>query len=122
MPRNYVRKKIKTWDATSVARAMKDIEDGSSCYAAAKKYSIPYETLRGKVTELHPSTQGRPTTLSPGEEEQIANAFVYLSEAGAPAGRRELAEIVKSYLDNIGRDSRFEDNRPGKDLILGFKK
>ena len=121
-PRNYVRKKEKTWSEFQLKIALREVENGTSVYKAAKMFKIPYETLRGKVTLLHPNSHGRPPVMTPDEEEQIAYAFIYLAEVGAPCGRRQLRDIVKSYLDNIGQDSRFKNNRPGKDWIIKFEK
>ena len=121
MLRSYVCKRVKKWDNNALEKAKNAIRGGASIADAAKRFKIPYETLRGKVSRLHPNPNVRPTTLSKQEEEDIAHAFVYLSEAGAPVGRRQLCQTVKSFLDNVGRETRFENNLPGKDWILAFE-
>lgn len=70
---------------------------------------------------IHGLTPGRPTEISYEEEREIAHAFVYLAKAGAPVGRRHLVLVVKSYLDNIGRTTRFLDNKPGHEWVLKFE-
>lgn len=46
-----------------------------------------------------------------------------MARAGVPAGRRELRDLVKSYLDTIGRQvEEFTNNRPSIDFVRRFER
>ena len=47
MPRNYVRKKMPSYDKAAVVAALEDVEKNKkSILAASKEYNIPETTLR----------------------------------------------------------------------------
>ncbi len=39
---------------------------------------------------------------------------------GFPLSRQDLSHVIKGYLDRLGRTTRFIDNLPGPDFMLGF--
>ena len=63
---------------------------------------------------------GRPTVLSKEEEDVIRSRVVLMGDWGFPLTKTDLREVVKSYLDGMGRTTKFVDNRPGKDWVSGF--
>ncbi|MCP4055400.1 MAG: hypothetical protein GY739_20640 [Mesoflavibacter sp.] len=96
-------------------------------YRIAKRYNIPYETLRGNIVKhsgLYGGSgrkQGGQTKLPYIEEMDICTALVYMAEAGAPPNRAMLQQIVRTYLNYLGRDDVFPNNNtPGKDWVSTF--
>lgn len=83
MPRNYVRKKPQSYSEASMKLALLEIEKGKSIYAAAKEFSIPYETLRRWVVKkpTHRGS-GRKSWLTIDEETCIVEALKFLSQCG----------------------------------------
>lgn len=65
MPRTYIKKKTSKYEPSDLEKAREELEKGMSVYAAAKKFNIPYETLR-RWKECPPTHQGagRGTVLS----------------------------------------------------------
>ena len=49
---------------------------------------------------------GRPTVLSPEEEEIMVERMMVLAEWGYPLTIRALQELVKNYLDRMGKTTR----------------
>lgn len=53
-------------------RAISDVLQGASIYAAAKKYGVPYETLRKRIRKLYPRLRRRPLEPLPsGIQKQV---------------------------------------------------
>ena len=123
MPRNYKRKGPKC-DAESLKAAKIMIEtQGISIRAAAKANGVPRETLRRWISD--PPMQvgaGRPPVLTAVEEELIVVAMEQCSSLAWPCGTDEIALMVKSYLDNLGKETPFKDNVPGEDWMISFKR
>ena len=119
MPRTYVPKKVKRYSKLDLLAALASVDRGSQTVrSAAKKYGIPFETLRYRVVNpLTKETAGRNTNLTQEEEEDIARAIAYFSEYGRPVGRLELQRIVASYLLHVGRDTSFLEGIPGLDWV-----
>ncbi len=49
---------------------------------------------------------GRPTVLSPEEEDIIVERLMVQAEWGYPLTTRGLQELVKNYLDRLGKTTR----------------
>ena len=123
MPRTYIKKTTPTYDSNDLQRAREEVQKGVSVYAAAKKFNIPYETLR-RWKECPPTHQGagRGTVLSKEEEKFIVDALVYTAKCGYPMDRQDLKYMVSSYVKSVGRKTPFKNNMPGYDFIVGFEK
>jgi len=100
---NY-RSKYREQDLIKAIRAVK--EGGLGVRVAAKKYSVPRTTLQDRLTKKSGDRVGRPTVLSVVEEELIAQRCQVLAMWGFPLGRRDLATLVQSYLNALGRNTR----------------
>ena len=74
MPWNYVLKCPNAYTEDTVKAALWAIQDGLSVFKASKEFGVPFETLRGRHTNLHNGVQGRPKQLIDQEEEDIAHA------------------------------------------------
>ena len=82
--------------------------DKMSVRVAADIYGVPPSTLHDRARQNHSEKLGRPTQLTPEEEEVIVERAILMGEWGFPLVSRELRELVKGYLDNIGRSSVFK--------------
>ena len=137
MVRNYKSKKVQRYTEDDMKKAIKLVIEGKmKVYGAAKKCDIPYETLRARILHERAEfgqpllakyqdqdyTTGRKRALSDDEEEQIVVALEYAGMCGMGLDRYDIAEIVKSYVDMIGRETPFKDNKPGKDWMMSFVK
>lgn len=126
MVRKYVRKTPIRYTQDTLKKAVQDaLTPGHDrIFRIAKKYNIPYETLRGNIIKYHGlytasgMKQGGQTKLPYIEEMDICAALVYMAEAGAPPNRAMLQQIVRTFLNSLGRDNIFpNDNTPGKDWV-----
>ena len=79
----------------------------------------PYETLCRLINDRSDieigKAQRRPVLLME-EEKQLIVALVYSARCDYPQGRDDVAEIVKTFLDTLGRESSFDNNHMVKDL------
>lgn len=123
MVRHYKKKKPHRYDKQKLLQAVQAVtKQGVSLRKAAGLFNIPFATLRLHV--VHPNMKvgsGVSTLLSETEEDHLAHALVYLAKCGVPQGRREIKQIVCSFVTSLGRDNRFKENIPGKDWIKGFE-
>ena len=65
MPRTYVKKRPVRYTEDEVKKAVDAVRKGKSVKATAKKYQIPYETLRNRAGNLRAPKNGRPTQECP---------------------------------------------------------
>jgi hypothetical protein len=91
-----------------------------SCRGAAKHFKVPFATLRDRVAGTTGEDIGRPTELTKEEEAIIVERVVLMGTWGFPLLRQDLCHLIKGYLDSLGRRTRFKDNLPGPDFMIGF--
>lgn len=103
-------------------RILEDIRRGIiSQREASKKYEIPRNTLRNKLTGRHTKKVGRPTVFSEEEELSFIRHTVSLSDLGIPISLFDVRCVVKSYLDTQSRKViQFKGNMPGWDWSQSF--
>jgi hypothetical protein len=89
---------------------------------AAKHYEVPRTTIQDRLTEKSGDKLGRPTELTEVEESVIVERLLVMGRWGFPLNRHDLAHLIKSYLDRLGKSTRFVDNMPGPDFTKGFLK
>lgn len=122
MPRNRKSTGV-AYDPKLLEVAVKLVADGQPLRKVAKDHGIPKSTLNRWVNEPPAKIgSGGRTVLSNSEELVIVSALEYIGQCGYPKGRDEVKNMVKSYLDSIGRKNPFKDNRPGEDWMLLFEK
>ena len=91
-----------------------------SILQVAKKYQIPYETLRGRCAKNQTMLRkrGHLPAIPFLEERDVALTLIFSAEGGRPINRAGLQQIVKDYLDFQGRIvDTFTNNTPGKDWV-----
>ncbi len=109
-----------TYSRADLSRAIHDVmkPGGDSISAAAARYRVPYETLRGHITRYNGRMRGGQTRLAHSEELDICYALIYMAEAGSPPTRAMLRDLVRTYLNALGREDIFPNgNTPGNDWV-----
>eukprot|EP00794_Sanderia_malayensis_P019810 gene19810-21750_t len=83
---------------------------------------IPTETLRRWVIKDANISfgGGRSSVLSKNEEKLIVVALEQCARTGWPCDRSDVKTIVKTYLDSLGKTTRFKENIPGDDWLASF--
>ena len=125
MPRNYQKKgSYQKYSYEDMEKALTLVNDeNKSVYYASKETGVPYETLRRclhDASNIVIGKAGRRPVLSMEEEEQLIVALEYSARCGYPQDRDDVAEMVKTFLDTLGRKTPFHNNRPGKDWMITF--
>lgn len=124
MPRSYKRKTVTTYNEQDLLEALREVKDKKcSIRGSAKKFNIPFDTLRRYV--INPPTKlgsGRCTYLTAIEEECLVRAMQYTAACGYPFDRADLITMVESYLLYSGKTSVFPKGTPGPDWVRNFEK
>lgn len=95
-------------------------EEGWSASGAAQHCKVPRATLADKLAGRHKTgVIGRPTVLTATEEDILAEMCVLLGLYNRPVTKRQLRNMVKSYLDKR-RETSFKNNNPGRGWMRGF--
>ena len=88
-------------------------------------YGIPKSTLLDKVNGRRPlvAKAGPDPVLTQDKEQKLATWCAEMANIGYGQTRNELLNMVKRILDNDpSRESKFINNRPGKDWFYAFLK
>jgi hypothetical protein len=71
-------------------------------WEAAKKYKIPYQTLKDKFDGKHNGKMGRKTYLTAEDEEQMASWIRERAKMGFPLSKEELLDSAVKICDRRG--------------------
>lgn len=115
-----------SYSEESVSTALEEIFEGSSLYAASKKFTIPESTLRSRLKNTNEGRNaGRKTVLDAETESLIADWVIQYAEMGDPRTREDLNEAA-AELSKLNKDpkQRFDtiDGKPTKRWTEGFLK
>ena len=123
MVRNYKKKNNNnTYDQKTLETALEALKT-SSIRKVAKDMSIPYTTVQRWHNNPKISVgPGRPTVLTASEEDLIVTALLFTAKCGFPQDRGEVKDMVQSFIKHTGRETPFQDGRPGRDWIVSFEK
>lgn len=96
--------------------ALQAVKNGSTQFAAAKRFSIPRSTLHNKITgkTLLGKKPGPTTVLLPEEERTIERWVFGLAVRGFPVTKRQLLRSIQFYLNINKRKTVFKNNWPGR--------
>ena len=75
--------------------------------AAAREFKVPRTTLQRRAKGQSGEKLGGPTVLSAAEEKEIVARMILFGEWGFPLTTVDLRNMVKSYLDTVGKATRF---------------
>lgn len=103
--------------------AIQAVKNGSSQFAAAKRFSIPRSTLFNKITgkTLLGKKPGPSTVLLPEEEVTIERWVFGLATRGFPVTKRQLLRSIQLYLNINKRKTVFKNNLPGRKWYDSFR-
>ena len=104
-------------------RALRDVREHSmSVHVASKKYNIPDQTLRdrihGKVKDE--AKVGRPTFLSPEEENEVVQTCVVFANMGHGMDKNKVLQVLQGYLRCHKRKMPGKGDKLGYDWWRGF--
>ncbi|CAH2102386.1 unnamed protein product [Euphydryas editha] len=126
MPRNYIKKKIKTYTPQDVAEAIQKVKSGElTQYSAAHRYNIPVTTLHDHIKESTKSIRlnaGRPTVIPLEHEKKLPETIVVMEKWGFGLSRLEIMEIVAEYVRINNIQTPFKNNVRGPDWFINFRK
>ncbi|GFY67796.1 uncharacterized protein TNIN_468181 [Trichonephila inaurata madagascariensis] len=96
MPRNYIKKtSCPRYTKEDLKKAVLEVKNGSTIYAASKKFSVPEETVKIWVVKSPPHQgPGRSSYLINEEEMCIVVALQFLGHCGFPFDRRDVINLV----------------------------
>ena len=103
--------------------AMEAVKNGRlSVSAAAKRFCLPRETLRRRVTNhvTINAKAGRPTILSKQEEDEVVETCQIFGEWGFGLQKEDVKSAVTQFLKHSRRKTPFRDGIPGDDWWAGF--
>ena len=115
MPRNYRRKRIQRYEPAILIDAIRRVKDGQSLYFASKHTGVPKTTLLRHCQTDRPIKMGRPRVLSDDEELRLVEVIIYLSKVALPLDSVDIRRLVQHYLNNLDRETRWDDNLPSYD-------
>lgn len=120
MPRNYVPKP-KTYSELKLQEALDRIGKGELSFREAEaEYGIDKSLLWRKCHNYNTSKQGRKTVLSTEEEEDLASKIKIMAKWGWALTRKEISDVVHTYIVQNNIKNNFKYNYPGKDWINLF--
>ena len=118
-----VKAKRKQWAPESMQEACKAVKDENmSLREAARKYSVPVETLRRRTAgfvslDWRP---GPPTVLTSEEETRLAEYCVAISDMGFGLTREGVMAMAFAIADKTGRSHPFKQGYAGRGWYEGF--
>jgi hypothetical protein len=78
--------------------------EGWSVARAARETGVPRVTLLNKISGKHKTGMvGRPTSLTMVEEHALVDLLVLMGEYNYPISKRDLRDMIKTYLDRLDR-------------------
>lgn len=92
---------------------------------SVKKAAVPRMSLSDRLRTRRPAVApeiGRPKELSPQAEEAIVKCLEMCGSFQYPMKRRDLQNLVQSYCTENSVETRWKDNKPGREWLLHFRK
>lgn len=118
----YIPKREKKYTEENLLEAVAEVRQGYPVHKIAKTFQVPTETLqRWVIKDSNISFGGgRRPVLNKDEEEPIVVGLEQCARTGWPCDRADVRTIVKTYLDGLGKQTRFRENIPGEDWLASF--
>lgn len=112
--RPTVRRRYSQYDVRKAMQAVKN--KGLSITAASRKFGIPKSTLQDKLsgrTKLKVPL-GRPSVLSPKEEQTLVDWINNVSNAGFCVKKEQILTSVARLVKELNRPNPFSGSKPGE--------
>lgn len=111
------------YSSEDVYNALKEVDEGASIAASARKFGVPRSTLSEKRSGRHPieCRMGPETVLTQDEENLLEEWIFYVSDVGFPVSKRQLLDSVQMILNKSKRKTVFTNNRPGRKWYAAFR-
>ncbi|KAK3748521.1 hypothetical protein RRG08_008682 [Elysia crispata] len=110
------------WTIEQLNAAIEDVKNGAPKRKTAEKYGIPWGTFSDKLSGRRKMEEQSKTVLSKEEEGEILNFLKMTSARGFGKTEDELLVVVKNYLDQKGRETQWENNKPSTKWFRLFRK
>ena len=94
------------FELSALNEALSAVESGMPVKTAAREFNVPRTTLQRRAKGKNSDKLGGPTVLSTDEEKEIVARLILFGEWGYPLTTLDLRNMVKSYLDTLGKASR----------------
>ncbi|KAI8486556.1 hypothetical protein Bbelb_357910 [Branchiostoma belcheri] len=120
-------RKYREWDEEDMKQAIRAIKDErKAIYKVAKEFNVPQSTLDDRYNQRHTEKVGRPTKLSPEDEEALVKYSMYMATKGFPLTAGVMKALAKE-IDAVsskekGEAPRFGGKLPGKRWWSAFKR
>ncbi|KAI8509490.1 hypothetical protein Bbelb_133380 [Branchiostoma belcheri] len=120
-------RKYREWDEEDMKQAIRAIKDErKAIYKVAKEFNVPQSTLDDRYNQRHTEKVGRPTKLSPEDEEAPVKYSMYMATKGFPLTAGVMKALAKE-IDAVsskekGEAPRFGGKLPGKRWWSAFRR
>ncbi|KAI8488705.1 hypothetical protein Bbelb_334880 [Branchiostoma belcheri] len=120
-------RKYREWDEEDMKQAIRAIKDErKAIYKVAKEFNVPQSTLDDRYNQRHTEKVGRPTKLSPEDEEALVKYSMYMATKGFPLTAGVMKALAKE-IDAVsskekGEAPRFGGKLPGKRWWSAFRR
>lgn len=96
--------KCKTWSNEQMEAAMKAVEGGESCKAAARDHCVPVTTLKDRISGhvVHGTKPGPVPYLTSSEEKELEAFLNDCSQVGYGKTRRDVMSIAETVASDKG--------------------
>ena len=126
MVRFYQRKTVRghTYCTETLLKACSDVRSGIRRICdSSRAYGIPRSTIRDHIIcrrNLSNGGGGRSRTFTDIEEAELAAIIRVMARLGIGLNKREIQQIVQSYLQLGNQITPFRDSIPGNDWLISF--
>ena len=131
MPRNYIRKTTTKYSQKDLENAIAEVKSAAkNLLQTAKDNGVPKSTIYDHVSgknwkqvgkgRTHRFGSGRPEEIDDTIEKYLVHGVIYLGKIGWPLQAKDIATVMKIYLDSGNQVTHFAHNTPGKNLGLRF--
>ncbi|XP_055700926.1 uncharacterized protein LOC129800511 [Phlebotomus papatasi] len=126
MPKGTKQKipKNKPYSKEDLKNALKCVQGGSTITYASETFNVPRATLYNKLSGRYPEDchNGRPTTLTKEQEEELVMWILGCAEGWHPIGKEQILDSVKIICKTFKIPNYFTDGRPGDAWFRNFIK
>ena len=120
--KNNSGKKPERYSQEDVFKAVTAVSKGMSLRKAEQEYKVPRSTINAKMNFVIPieAKKGSSTFLTAEEETQLVDWIFYCAVRGCPFTKSMLVGCVKTLVEELGRVTPFEENKPGRHWYEAF--